>query len=160
MLSELAIRADKGLNRHAVGIQTDRILDVDGYDLMAQIIVEHGGTGGHAQRNAALICSRHTGAQRAAGAHEHIHIGHKRGNDEIQALKTRGGAHEVAVIKSEHDRLSGLGIKDVAQASLHAPAQAVRALDLEVSLIGKGCADMIVFRNFQSVFICHNDFLL
>ena len=152
---ELAVRADKGLDRHAVGIQTDRILDVDGDDLMAQIVVEHGGTGGHTQSNAALIRSGHTGAQRAAGAHEHVHIGHKCGDDKVQALETRSGAHEVAVIESEHDRLSGLGIKNVAQASLHAPAQAVCALDLEIALIGKGRADMIVFRNFQSVFICH-----
>ena len=37
---------DKGLHRHAVGVHADGVLNVNRHHLMAQIVLEHGGTGG------------------------------------------------------------------------------------------------------------------
>ena len=152
---ELSVRADEGLHGHAVGVHADGVLDIHGHDLMAQVVIEHAGAGGDAQGNGLAVFRGDAGAQRAAGAHQAVHIGHQLGNDQVQALQARGGAHEVAVVKGEHHGVAALGVEDVAQVLFHAPVQVVGALDVKAALVGERFVHMVVFRNLQSVFISH-----
>ena len=152
---ELSVRADEGLHGHAVGVHADGVLNVHGHDLMAQVVVEHAGAGGDAQGDGLAVFRGHAGAQRAAGAHQAVHIGHELGNHQVQALQARGGAHEVAMVEGEHHGVAALGVEDVAQVLFHAPVQVVGALDVKAALGGERLAHMIVLRNLQSVFISH-----
>lgn len=122
---------------------------------MAQVVVDHGGAAGHAQGNALLIGRGNAGADRAAGAHEHIHLLLELRDHQIQTLKTGGRAHEVAVIERKHHRVAADRIKDIGKVALHAPVRVVRALHMEAALIAKRNIRMIILRDFQSVLICH-----
>ena len=152
---ELSVRADEGLHGHAVGVHADGVLDVHGHDLMAQIVVEHAGAGGDAQGDGLAVFRRHAGAQRAAGAHQAVHIGHELGNHQVEALQARGGAHEIAMVEGEHHGVAALGVEDVAQVLFHAPVQVVGALDVKAALVGERFVHMVILRNLQSIFISH-----
>ena len=152
---ELAVRADEGLNRHAVRVHADRVFHVHGQALVAQVVVNHGRAAGHAQRNALLEGRGHAGANRAAGAHEHIHLLLKLRDHQIQTLQTGGRAHEVAMVKREHHSVAADRVKDIGKVTLHAPIRVIRALHVEAALIAKRNIRMIILRDLQSVLICH-----
>ncbi len=76
---------------------------------------------------------------------------HKGFIQQIQPLQPGGGAHEIAVVKGEHHRIAALGIENAGQMALHAPVQAVAALQEKARLVGKGYVYMVVLGNFQTV---------
>ena len=117
---------------------------------MAQVVLEHGGAGGHPQGHALYNLGGDTGAQRAPGAHKAVHIGGQLGQQQVKALQPGCGAHEVAVVKGKHDGIAALGVEDVGHMLLHAPVQAVDALEEKALLIGEGDVYVVVLGHLQT----------
>lgn len=152
---QLAVATDEGLNGHAVGVHADGVLDVNGDALVREVGLEHGGAGGGAKSDGLRDLGRDAGADGAARAHEAVHVGGELREEQVKALEAGRGAHEVAVVEGEHDGVAALGVKDVGEVLLHAPVEAVGALDVEALVVGKRLVDVVVVSDLEAIQISH-----
>ena len=74
---------------------------------------------------------------------------------QIQSLQSCSRSHEISMVKSEHYRISALGIENIGKVFFHTPIQAVSTFYIKSFLICKRNSYMVVFCYFESVFICH-----
>ena len=155
----LARRADEGLHRHAVRVHADGVLHVAGEAAaVGHVVVKHGGVVGQAHALGRGDRGRNARADGALSAHQHIHIGGQRRNDQIDPLQARRGTHDVPVVKGQHHGVAGLRPEDTGEAIPHAPVAVGRALDVE-ALLGGGGIQMVVVGGLVSDVIRHGSLL-
>ncbi|GHT73818.1 hypothetical protein FACS1894124_2770 [Spirochaetia bacterium] len=61
----------------------------------------------------------------------------KLGDEDIKPLKAGYGAHKIAVVKGEHNRIAALGVKNIGQPLLHTPVKISGAFDMKIACGGK-----------------------
>ena len=122
---------------------------------MGQIVIQHGRTGSHPQRNAPGNLRRHAGTDRTSCPHKYIYIRRQPREQQIQPLQSRCRPHKIPMIKCEHHRIAAFGVKNIGQMLLHSPVQTVCTFHIIPFLIGKRYIHMVIFCYLQSIFVCH-----
>ena len=102
---------------------------------------------------------RNAGSDGASGSHENIGILAKGGDRYVHTLKTGRGAHHIAVVKSQHQGILGLGVKNSAETVLHAPVSVAKAFCEKAGIHG-GHIKMVIFCDLISYCISHFNYSL
>ena len=95
------------MNRHAVGIHPEGVLNIAGDSTAVGHIVEQNSRiVGHSDALGYLRGGRDAGADHALSPHQHIDMRDQGRDDKVDTLKPRRRTHYVAVIKGQHDRVA------------------------------------------------------
>ena len=122
---------------------------------MRKVIVQHRRTGTYTKCDSFCNFRRYTGSDCSSGSHEYVYVRCQFRKQQIQSLQSCSRSHEISMVKSEHYRISALGIENIGKVFFHTPIQAVSTFYIKSFLICKRNSYMVVFCYFESVFICH-----
>ena len=150
---KFACRAYKALNCHAGSIHADSIFNFYAHIAKAHVVLEYAGVSSTAQSNSLVMVSGNAGAQCASCCHQAICILHQRRNRQIKTFQTCGRAHNITMVKSQHNSAAVIS-KNLSQTRLHAPACRCVSLYRERTL-RRSNADAIIFCQYITFFICH-----
>ena len=134
------------LNRHAGYVHADNFFNVDADAFVDEnVFIENGCAGRAAHRNGFVTIAGNAGTQSAASAHEAVGVWNQRGDGNVKAFQTGRRTVGVAVVKRQHNGVTGLGIEHSGQSRLHAPIVLIQSLQKETVFCGWNVGVKILF---------------
>ena len=116
------LAADEDLNREGGHVEPRRVLDVDRYLLVGQLL-ENARAAARTHHNRGAHTRWNHRSQDAACAHERVSERHERQDGDVDTLESGRWALEVSVVDRKHHGASGLRPEDTRKPVAHPPVE-------------------------------------